>query len=204
MRRSIFIYIFLWLCLPFSKLINKINWRFGRPYSCNSIETEQIKKKLQPGMIILSHRNYECSSLFISGYWTHAAMVTTSGHIVDATRKGVSLNSVESFFSTIDDFILLKPSFCSQDVMENAGFLAIGQVGYPFSFNFLNSNKTFYCSGLVCWVYSQAIIADKSNNIPNLLQNFCKGSIIRPKDFYNHQDSWQIMEGYNTFSKRMH
>ena len=203
MKRSIHISIFLWLCLPFSKLINRINWRFGRPYSCNSIETEPVKKQLQPGMIILTHRNYECSSLFIPGYWTHAAMVATSGHIIDATRKGVCLNSVESFFSTVDDFIVLKPSFCCPEMMINAGDLASNLVGYPFSFDFRNSNKVFYCSGLVCWVYTQALIEDKSMNMPNLLQNFLRGSIIRPGDFHAHQDSWQVVDYHNSFSKRL-
>jgi hypothetical protein len=194
MKRSIHISIFLWLCLPFSKLINRINWRFGRPFSCNSIETEPIKKQLQPGMIILTHRNYECSSLFIPGYWTHAAMVATSDHIIDATRKGVCLNTIESFFSTVDDFIVLKPSFCCPKMMTNAGYLATNLVGYPFSFDFRNSNKVFYCSGLVCWVYAQTLSEQNTINLPILFQNYLTGYIIKPMDFAFHRNLWQVIE----------
>lgn len=199
MKRSLLFGIFLWFCLPFSKLINRINWRFGRPYNCNLKEMERIKNQLQPGMIILTHRNYECSSLFISGYWTHAAMVITSGQIIDATRKGVCINSAETFFSRIDDFIILKPNFCCQKMMANAGGLASNMVGYPFSFNFKNSNCTFYCSGLVCWVYTQTLIQENILLIPNPLLNFLNGYIVRPEDFYVHKDAWQIMSSLSSF-----
>jgi hypothetical protein len=200
MKRTLQISAFLWLCLPISKLINRINWRLGRPYGCKSISAEPIKKQLQPGMVILTHRNYECSSLFIPGYWTHAAMVVNSEQIIDATRKGVCIHSVESFLSSVDDFIVLKPNFCSQKLMEYAGSLVSNLVGYPFSFDFQNSNKTFYCSGLVCYVYISSIIKKKSVAIPNLLQNYLDGFIIKPEDFYTHNDLWQIIHSYHSFS----
>jgi len=188
MKRSLFIGILLWFCLPFAKLVNRINWRLGRPYDCKSKEIESIKNLLQPGMIILTHKNYECSSLFIPGHWTHAAMVHSSGYIIDATRKGVCLNSVESFFATIDDFILLKPRFCHTDKMKKACSLASNLIGYPFSFDFQNSNKTFYCSGLVCWVYTQTFIEERNINLPNLFQNYLSGRIIKPMDFVFHRN----------------
>ena len=200
MERSILLQIVLWLCLPFSKLINRINWRMGRPYGCKSISAEPIKKQLQPGMVILTHRNYECSSLFIPGYWTHAAMVVTSGQIVDATRKGVCVHSLESFLSTVDDFIVLKPNFCCQKLMEYVGSLVSDLVGCPFSFDFQNSNKTFYCSGLVCYVYISSIYNQKSIAIPNLLQNYLDGFIIKPEDFYTHKDTWEIIHCNHSFS----
>ncbi len=197
MKRSVLIDTFLWLCLPLSKTINRINWRLGRPYSCESLETEHIKKHLQPGMIILTHRNYECSSLFIPGYWTHAAIVSASGYIIDATRKGVCNSSIESFFSTIDDFIILKPSFCCQEMMSNAGNLASNLIGYPFCFNFLNSNKTFYCSGLVCWVYTQIVHLASPEIQPYPIINYLNGNIIKPEDFIRNNNFWQVVHCLN-------
>lgn len=202
MKRSIQISTFLWLCLPVTRLINHINWRMGRPYGCNSVSTGAVKKQLQTGMVILTHRNYECSSLFIPGYWTHAAMVVNSDQVIDATGKGVCIHSLESFLSTIDDFIVLKPNFGCQKLMEYAGSLVSNFVGYPFSFDFQNSNKTFYCSGLVCYVYVRSIYKQKTVTIPGLLQNYLDGFIIKPEDFFIHKDSWKIIDSYHSFSSQ--
>jgi uncharacterized protein YycO len=197
MKRTPLLQTILWLCLPFSRVINLINWRFGRSYGCNSLETDYIKKHLQPGMIILTHRNYECSSIFIPGYWTHVAIVSASGNIIDATRKGVCISSIESFFSTIDDFIILKPSFCCQEMMTNAGSLASNLIGYPFCFNFLNSNKTFYCSGLVCWVYTQIVQLANPEIKPYPIISYLNGNIIKPEDFIRYNSFWKVVHRLN-------
>jgi hypothetical protein len=197
MKRSLFLSLILWLCLPVSKVINRINWRFGRPFRCEFREIRPVKENLQPGMVILTHKNYEFSTLFIPGYWTHSALVVSPGLIVEATGKGVRKNTLESFFSTVDDFIILKPRFCCRDVMKKAGEQATNLVGYPFSFDFRNSGEMFYCSGLICSVYAQTL-TERENplNIPFVLQKFQKGHIVKPMDLYIHQDAWQVIDRF--------
>jgi hypothetical protein len=197
MKRSPFLSLLLWLCLPVSKLINRVNWRFGRPFCCRFEEIEPVKDHLQPGMVILTHKKYEFSTLFIPGYWTHSALVSTSGLIVEATGKGVGTTTPESFFSTVDDFIILKPRFCCQDTMKKAGEQASTLVGFPFSFDFRNSDEMFYCSGLICWIYTQTMAErEDSGNIPFLLQNFLNGNIIRPTDLSTPGDIWQVISSF--------
>ena len=195
MERSIILSLFLWLCLPVTKFINRINWRFGRPYCCTHTQIDLVKNHLQPGMVILTHKKYEFSTMFIPGYWTHSALVVSLGSIVEATGKGVCMNTMESFFSSIDDFIVLRPRFCCKDSMRKAGEHASTLVGSPFSFDFRNSsNEMFYCSGLICWVYTQTLMGiENSLDIPFVLQNFRRGDIIKPMDLYSHQDAWQVM-----------
>ena len=194
MKRSPFISAALWLCLPLTRLVNRINWRFGRGYECNFKQIEPYIEYLQPGTVILTHRKYEFSTLFIPGYWTHSAVVALPGWIVEATGKGVCLNSMEAFFSTIDDFIVLKPSFCLEEIMKITGEKALQLVGYPFSFDFRNTNGMFYCSGLICWIYLQTLMdREESINIPSILQNFLHGNIIKPIDIYTQKDSWQVI-----------
>ncbi len=193
MKRSLFLQFFLWLCLPFSRIINRINWRFGRPYSCKNLNIEDIKNWLEPGMVILTHKKFECSSLFIPGYWTHTAMVVRQGQIIDATRKGVCISSFETFFSSVDDFVVLKPVFCGRKTIRKACKMASLLVGLPFSFDFRNTGSVFYCSGLVCWVYSRLFVKEKKKAIPLFFKNFIDDNIIRPMDFYKNREVWQII-----------
>jgi hypothetical protein len=197
LERSSFLSLFLWLCLPITKVINRVNWRFGRPFTCKYDQIDLVMEHLQPGVVILTHKKYEFSTLFIPGYWTHSALVISPELVVEATGKGVCMNSLESFFSTVDDFIVLKPRFCCKDTMKKAGEHASALVGYPFSFDFRNSDEMFYCSGLICWVYSQTLIEkDNRPDIPFVLQNFLNGNIIKPMDLYVHQDAWQVMGSF--------
>ena len=197
MKRSILLSLFLWLCLPFSKFINRINWRFGRSFCCSFKEFEPVKNNLQPGAVILTHKKYEFSTLFIPGYWTHSALVVSPELIVEATGRGVHLNTPESFFSKVDDFIVLKPLFCCQDIMKKAGEYATTLVGFPFSFDFRNSDEMFYCSGLICRVYTQTLVEEENHlQIPFVFRNFLDGHIIKPMDFYAHRDAWQVISSF--------
>ncbi len=193
MERLTILNIFLLICRPISIFINHVNWRFGRAFDCTNKEIAKIKDHITPGMVILTHKKYEFSTFFIPGYWTHSALVVTKDSIVEATGKGVCMNTMESFFSGIDDFIILNPRFCSQDTMEKASRQAATLVGYPYSYDFRNSNKTFYCSALICWAYAQTLIEKGSRlKIPYVFKNFLNGMIIKPIDIYSDQDAWQV------------
>ncbi|MCX6283077.1 MAG: YiiX/YebB-like N1pC/P60 family cysteine hydrolase, partial [Bacteroidetes bacterium] len=163
-----------------------------------------FRDHLEPGMVILTHKKYEFSTVFIPGYWTHSALVVSPDLIVEATGKGVRMNTMESFFSTIDDFIVLRPGFCCQDTMKKAVEQARMLIGYPFSFDFRNTNEMFYCSGLICWVYLQTLIdKETSPNIPAVLKNFRNGNIIRPMDLYIHHDDWEVLGCFNEHFQRI-
>ena len=197
MHRSYLLSLFLWFCLPVSRFINRVNWRFGRPFCCTGEDTKMVKNHLHPGMVILTHKKYEFSTMFIPGYWTHSALVVAPGRIIEATGHGVCMNTMGSFFSTIDDFVVLRPRFCCQETMKKAGEQAVTLVGSPFSFDFRNTGEMFYCSGLVCWVYAQTLInRENLQDIPLILKNFIAGNIIKPMDLYLHQDALQIMGNY--------
>jgi hypothetical protein len=197
MERSFLLGLFLRLCKPATRFVNRVNWRFGRPFRCRYDQIDPVRECLQPGVIVLTHKKYEFSTLFIPGYWTHTALVISGESIIEATGKGVQLNSTASFFSGVDDFILLKPRFCCQDAMKQAGDQAFLQAGLPFSFDFRNSGGMFYCSGLVCWAYAQTLAGrEKPVSMPPVLQNFLKGNIIKPIDLYDQQDTWQVVGSY--------
>jgi hypothetical protein len=197
MSQSALLSLFLRICSPFSKVINRINWRFGRPFHCTHKKTGQMREKIKPGMVILTHKKYELTSMFIPGYWTHSALVTSPGLVIEATAKGVGMNTLDAFFSTVDDFIVLSPRFCCPETMKKAGERASTLVGFPYCFDFRNSPEMFYCSGLICWVYSQTLIErDQPHKIPFVMRDYLSGSIIRPMDLYQHRDAWQVVGSF--------
>ena len=86
---------------PFAMLANKINWRFGRPYRRNYEFVKPHIQRFAPGMIILSHKDYELTNLFIGGYWTHVAIIVSQNEVIEAISKGVVKTNTKKFFSTL-------------------------------------------------------------------------------------------------------
>jgi hypothetical protein len=182
---------------PFVFVSNKINWRMGRPYKCNSVNINSLHPLLQPGMVVLSHKDFEFTNLFIRGYWTHSAIVIDHAHIVEATSKGVELKRTNDFFISVDDFIVLKPSFCGSSEMEEACWYVKKVVGYPYNFTFLHGRKAFYCTELIYWAYMQAC-----RDLPEYLEMDKKinGKILNPQVIYESQESWQTVACINSAS----
>jgi hypothetical protein len=58
---------FILLLYPFIRLANRINWRFGRSYKCERVNVDGIRPLLTPGMLVLTHKDYEFTNLFING-----------------------------------------------------------------------------------------------------------------------------------------
>jgi hypothetical protein len=177
---------------PFIRLANKINWRFGRSYKCGRAHVDAIRPLLTSGMLVLTHKNYELTNLFISGYWTHAAMVTSADTVVEAISQGVVTKSAETFFATVDDFLILKPRFCSQESMRTAGDQAAEYVGYPYNYTFRPDEDSVYCSELIFRAYAKTPEwrrIDRTSAKGILEYN--NGGILLPHSFSEAKRLWQ-------------
>lgn len=185
-------YLFFVLFYPFIRLANKINWRVGRPYKCSNIKIEKIKRRLKPGMVILTHKDYEFTNLFILGYWTHSAIVISDEQIVEAVSDGVIINNIDNFLTTVDDFIVLKPKFCSRISMRMASEQVKKFVGLPYNFTFKQSKKSIYCSELIYKAYAEIpewnLINERAAaEIPD----FNSGKIIHPQSIFRSRQLWK-------------
>ena len=185
---------FLYYFTTLIKISKYLTWRFGRRFRCSDLNLEPIRKVVKPGMIVLSRREYQVSNLFIEGYWTHTAMIMPREKVIEATADGVILNELREFFLQTDDFVILKPKFCGLPEMEKACCHASKIVGAPYSFDFNNSDNSFYCSELVLKAYARSCFWDwQSHQEPGEFKKLCDGEIIRPSDLYHNRNAWEIV-----------
>ena len=158
------------------------------------MDLDCIRKLMMPGMILLSRRDFQISNLFIEGYWTHTAMIMPFEKVIEATPKGVIVKRLQDFFLKTDDFVLLKPRFCGFLEMENACTLASEAVGSPYSFDFNNSDDSFYCSELVLKVYAKTCGWNRKDlHEPSEFKHLCDGKIVRPQDLYQNRSAWEVV-----------
>jgi hypothetical protein len=184
----------LYTISPFARVANKVNWRVGRPYKKGFDTIQPHIGRLAPGMIILSHKDYELTNWFISGYWTHVAVIASENTIIEAVSKGVIKTRINEFFSSIDDFIIIEPTFCSRASMLKAVEYMERYIGYPYNFNFLQSDQSFTCIDLVCRAYSLSIHSEKrrASATPGLI-GYITQEVIMPESILNLDNAWSII-----------
>ena len=190
-----FFYTILVLCNPLIRFGSKVNWRAGRPYKCDGYPVERLRETIVPGMVILSHKDYELTNLFIRGYWTHAAMVISEDSVVEAVSKGVIKKSLIEFISTLDDFRIIMPRHCDQGEMIKASEFVQKVVGYPYNFTFRSRKDSYYCSELIYRAYLAALKDAKAqNHFPSGFRDLDDGSIIIPQNLADYKPEWQVVE----------
>ena len=192
-------YSFIFLFNPFIRVANRIRWRFGRPFKCGRVNVDDIRPLLKPGMVILTHKDFELTNLFINGYWTHSAIVTSEDSVVEAVSKGVVTKPLESFFTTVDDFLILKPRFCSSESMKSASENVKQYVGYPYNFTFRPEEDSVYCSELIFRAYSRT--PEWNTPARASAEDVCeyyKGRILLPHRFSESQLLWQHIRPFES------
>lgn len=185
---------FLYYCTPLIRISKYITWRFGRKFRYSDLNLDSIRKLVTPGMIVLSRKKFQVSNYFINGYWTHTAMIMPRERVIEATPDGVIIKELQKFFLTTDDFVILKPIFCGAQEMEKACSHASEIIGAPYSFDFNNSDDSFYCSELVLKVYAWTCGWDRrSHHEPKEFNKLSDGKIVHPTDLYHNQNAWEIV-----------
>ncbi|MCX6245028.1 MAG: YiiX/YebB-like N1pC/P60 family cysteine hydrolase [Bacteroidetes bacterium] len=197
-------FLIILLFNPFIRLANRIRWRFGRPYKCAGADAAAITPLLKPGMVILTHKDYELTNLFINGYWTHTAIVTSEDTVVEAISKGVVTKPLQTFISTVDDFLILRPRFCSHESMKSASEHVKQFVGFPYNFTFRPDEDSVYCSELIFRAYSRTPEWDTlARTSKEDVQEFYDGSILLPQSFSKSQLLWQHVRPVVNYPERV-
>ncbi len=179
---------------PVIQISSWISWRFGRCYQGARVDLTRICNLFAPGMVILSHKNFQFTNLFIPGYWTHAAMIASGDSIIEATFHGVVRRNLVDFISTTDDFVVLKPLFCGPETVANACWYVREKLGCRYNFEFVPHSDAFYCSGLVYSAYLESMHNQQvQNGYPEDFSNYAKGRIAFPNDLINHRDTWAVV-----------
>lgn len=127
-------------------------------------QVNQILAIAKPGDILLSHENQRLTSLFIKGFWDHAAIVSSRGTVIEAVGTGVREVDLEEWLFK-KDYVKLIRTYLSDAVCLSAGIASLEFIGfkYNFTFSWLNpfhferERAGVYCSQLVYSCYVQAV-----------------------------------------------
>lgn len=120
------------------------------------------EKKLIPGHVLLSRKDWEASNILQGDYWKHTAIFV--GHnkwgepiIVEAIGRGVVMTGLAKFLLTKDDVLILQPTFATPIEMKQAAHWALTLIGQPYDYEFTPANPAWYCSEIPWWCYKKSI-----------------------------------------------
>lgn len=113
-------------------------------------------KFLDEGTILISKTNGEVTNLFIPAFWSHAAIYTGAGTVIESIGEGVVETDLIDYMMTKDFIVAVKPKMATVPQMSKAVDFARSQLGKPYDYSFQKDVKAFYCSELVQWSYNQA------------------------------------------------
>jgi hypothetical protein len=112
--------------------------------------------------------------------------------VVEAISKGVVTKSLQTFLTTVDDFLILKPRFCSPESMKIAGEQAEAYVGYHYNFSFRHAEDSVYCSELIFRAYAKT---PEWKRLPGTsaedILGYNNGRILLPHSFSESKLLWQ-------------
>lgn len=151
------------------------------------------QKKLMPGMVCLTRRDYEMSNALQPGFWKHAAMFTgndkrTIPCMTEAVGTGVCKVGILDFMFTKDYVKILKPKFATMEQMMVAAAHAASLEGQPYDFQFKPANKAWYCSEVIWWAYDQTVV-----NSPFTPRVSLGVPTVTPQDFENAVEKWETV-----------
>ena len=183
--------------LKLSVAISKFSAKIHMPYSRKKITGKHYYSAIQylePGIVMATRTDGELSNLGIPGFWSHIAIVTSNGSVIEATTHGVVETDLVSFFMNKDHIIALKPRFATREQRNKAVNLCLQQIGKPYDFEFASSDiKAFYCSELVTWAYNQAC-----PDFPFKTRSVLGRDTVIPSDFPDAKAKWMPVWASNS------
>lgn len=152
-----------WIQLNLIKLVAWASPKVGKmhsPWAIKKIHAKDYRDFTMmfpdEGTILVSKTNGELGNLFIPDFWSHCALYTGAGTVIEAVGHGVIETDLIDFMMKKDFIVALKPKFATVPQMSEAVRVARTQLGKPYDFSFQTSDvKAFYCSELVQWSYNQ-------------------------------------------------
>lgn len=132
------------------------------------VDYYQVFPHLKPGTIFVTRILGDLTTLYIPGFWTHAAIYSPTPNVVidelvtQAEAPGVIQQDLVSFMLTKDFVVALEPNLpepLKEKVMARASQIAAGLVGdsYDYEFESYEEDTTsFYCSKVVWYSYDKA------------------------------------------------
>lgn len=150
----------------------RVEHRLGRMYGRHAL-IGAVRRELRPLDLIVERGPIKVSDAFIPGHFKHVAIyvgprlsgqiqrlaigrsrgrrrIRTNLVILEATRKGVRLASLDTFFRTVDTFVVLRGRTRGAAARRRLAERAAGELGKAYDFNFdLADHRRQFCCKLV-------------------------------------------------------
>jgi len=120
-------------------------------FNIKGFHTRQALNRIQTGCIVL--RGYKCyaDGYFIPGDFSHSGIYVGDGQVIHAVAEGVEYIDLIDFLRC-DRFCILKPK--DQMLGADAARNAMGYIGKPYDFDFVDGEDAFYCHEMTNACYS--------------------------------------------------
>lgn len=182
--------LFLWLTTPFQKFLQQVG---NQEALMTNEQVDRCLQLIQDGDILLSYESGRPTSIFIKGYYDHAALVTAKKTIMEAVGDyfvkdyrvkknlgGVRQVDLEEWLFKKDSVCIIRPVYDSEKHKINHNKIASRSVffyeGLGYDYNFKYGNETVYCSELVYASY-------KKNDLM-FMYHIPENKEILPNDYY--------------------
>jgi len=140
---------FLKIFTPVQKLMQEI----GRDETrITRVQVDKCISSIQEGDILLSYERQRLTSLFIKGFWSHAAIVSSKLTVVEAVKPKVKEVDLEEWLFKKDYVCIIRP-LCEEYIRKIASANSLYYIGKDYDYTFSLDNTQIYCSELVYLCY---------------------------------------------------
>jgi len=169
-------------------LISKIRLPYHR--KVKQFELDFVHKANLHGYVICTFTPWQLGNLFIGGRFGHIEMLVGSGKSIGAHTDGVHEKLLKDILPLVGRYAILKPKFATDAERQSAvdRAIEIKNLGPEYDFEFDRLNNKVYCSEIIQEGYRE-----------HLLDRY--GKIIRPTEFYDDKDIWEVVFEVDTIPK---
>jgi uncharacterized protein YycO len=154
------------------------------PFSKKRIDQddyEHMLSVLKVGDVISTKTRGELSNVFIPGFWSHVAIYSGNGRVIEATTQGVVETNLAWFLFSKDYCAASRPNFLNEDQKWLVIDYCKRQIGKPYDYSFHTSDiDKFYCSEIVYHAFKFVL-----GQSPFKLKVVLGQETVAPSDFYN-------------------
>lgn len=140
----------------------------------NGEEVRKVLDCIEEGDILLRSFVGYLSGMCTGGDWGHAALYVGSNNVIHALGDGIVVEDILTFCRT-DSLAILRTNV-DKSVKLKATGIARSLIGMPYDYDFLSSNKKYYCSEVISVCYEGIFYDD--------YETYMKRLVITPNGIY--------------------
>lgn len=126
-------YIFLWCFEPIEKIMQHIG---KEECLMDKAMVDHMISIIEKGDILLSHEDQRLTSMFIKGFWDHAAIVNSVGMVTEAVGSGVHEKDLEEWLYKKDYVVIIRHKFATPMMKLEAAEFSRTMLGMKYDFQF--------------------------------------------------------------------